>query len=88
MESLGVITKVTEPTAWVSSLVIIQKPDSDKLRVCLDPKELNAAISRPHYPSRRLEEILPEFVDAYPGSGGFLLRCMLSLETPWARGVD
>ena len=63
MESLG-ITKVTEPTAWVSSLVIIQKPDSDKLRVCLDPKGLNAAIRRPHYPSRILEEILPELVDA------------------------
>ena len=64
MESLGIITKFTEPTAWVSSLVIIQKSDSDKLRVCLDPKDLNAAILRPHYPSRTLEEILPELVDA------------------------
>jgi hypothetical protein len=62
MESLGIIIKVTEPTEWVSSLVIIQKPDSDKLRVCLDPKDLNTAILRPHYPSRTLQEILPEFV--------------------------
>ena len=64
MESLGIIKKVTEPTAWVSSLVIIQKPDSDKLRVCLDPRDLNVAIRRPHYPSRTLEEILPELVNA------------------------
>ena len=64
MESLGIITKVTEPTAWVSSLVLIQKPDSDKLRVCLDPRSLNEAILRPHYPSRTLEEILPELVGA------------------------
>ena len=45
-------------------MVIIQKPDSDKLRVCLDPRDLNVAILRPHYPSRTLEEILPELVNA------------------------
>ncbi|CAB4023054.1 Hypothetical predicted protein, partial [Paramuricea clavata] len=64
MESLGITKKVTEPTAWVSSLVIIQKPDSGKLRICLDPGDLNVAILRPHYTSRTLEEILPELVNA------------------------
>ena len=37
MESLGVISKVTEPTDWVSSLVIVHKPDG-RIRVCLNPK--------------------------------------------------
>ena len=42
MEETGVIIKVTEPTDWVSSLVVVEKPKG-KLRVCLDPRDLNAA---------------------------------------------
>ena len=38
-ESLGVTSKVTEPTDWVSSLVIVHKPDG-RIRVCLYPKDL------------------------------------------------
>lgn len=63
MEGLEIITKVTEPTEWVSSLVV-KKPESGKLRVCLDPKDLNRAILRPHYPSRTLEDILPDLSGA------------------------
>lgn len=43
MEELGVIHKVDEPTRWVSSLVVVQKPNG-KIRVCLDPRDLNKAI--------------------------------------------
>ncbi|XP_062603293.1 uncharacterized protein K02A2.6-like [Saccostrea cucullata] len=60
MESAQIITKVTEPTAWVNSLVVTTKPASGKLRVCLDPMELNKAIMRPHYPMRTLDDILPQ----------------------------
>ena len=35
MESLGVIDTVTEPTDWVNSLVVVQKPNG-KIRVCFD----------------------------------------------------
>lgn len=45
MVSLGVIESVTEPTDWVSSLVYCRKPNG-RLRVCLDPKDLNKAIKR------------------------------------------
>ena len=31
----GIITPVTEPTKWVSSLVLVNKPE--KLRICIDP---------------------------------------------------
>ena len=37
-----VITPVTEPTNWVSSLVLVNKPD--KLRICIDPQDLNKAL--------------------------------------------
>ena len=43
MEELGVIHKVDKPTRWVSSLVVVQKPNG-KIRVCLDPRDLNKAI--------------------------------------------
>ncbi|XP_056880704.1 uncharacterized protein LOC130521067 isoform X1 [Takifugu flavidus] len=51
MEKQQVIIKVTEPTEWVNSMVAAEKPRTGKLRVCLDPKDLNKAIKRPHYPS-------------------------------------
>ena len=43
MENTGVINKVTTPTDWVNSLVVVEK-ENGKLRICLDPKDLNAAI--------------------------------------------
>ena len=57
-----VITEVTEPTAWVNSIVCNVKETSDgkkKVRLCLDPKDLNKNIPREHYYSRTIDEILP-----------------------------
>ncbi|XP_055388193.1 uncharacterized protein LOC129616589 [Condylostylus longicornis] len=48
MENLKVITKVSEPTEWVNSVVLVEKPNKT-LRVCLDPRNLNEAIMRPHF---------------------------------------
>ena len=48
MVSQEVITPVTMPTPWVSSLVVVPKKDG-RLRLCLDPKALNRAIQREHY---------------------------------------
>jgi hypothetical protein len=42
LSELGIIVKVDYPTEWVNSLVIVEKPNG-KLRLCLDPKELNQA---------------------------------------------
>ncbi len=52
-----IISKVTEPTDWVNSIVVVEKPKTGKLRVCLDPKALNEAIRRPHYPSPTLDDV-------------------------------
>ena len=52
----GVIPPVTEPTEGVSQMVVTQKKDSDAIRICIDPKDLNEAIQRKHYPMRTFEE--------------------------------
>ncbi|KAL1446524.1 hypothetical protein WDU94_012395 [Cyamophila willieti] len=56
MEKMKVITKVTEPTLWLNSVVLVSKPDSS-LRVCLDPKPLNNEIIRARYPLPTIEEV-------------------------------
>ena len=58
----GIITPVTTPTPWISNLVAIKKPG--KLRVCIDPRELNHAIRRPKYQMPILDEILPGLSNA------------------------
>ncbi|GFS92946.1 hypothetical protein TNCV_1886121 [Trichonephila clavipes] len=45
MVEAGIISKVEEPTEWVSNMVVITSPK--KLRICLDPRPLNKAIQRP-----------------------------------------
>lgn len=63
LEKGGQLVKVTEPTEWVSSLVVIRKPNG-KLRICLDPTNLNKAIKRHHYPMPCIEEIIPQLNNA------------------------
>ena len=56
IEELRVIDTVTEPTDWVSNIVFNQKSNG-KLRSCLDSKDLNKAVKRPHYRTPTLEEV-------------------------------
>ncbi|KAK2704438.1 hypothetical protein QYM36_016737 [Artemia franciscana] len=56
LELLGVIEKVTKPTQWVNSLVLVRKADGS-LRICLDPVDLNRAIERLHYPIPLFDEV-------------------------------
>ena len=51
-----IIEAVEKPTAWISSMVVITKKDS-KLRICLDPKDLNRAIRRENYQLPTIEDI-------------------------------
>ena len=55
MVASDVSTPVTEPTEWVSSMLVIVKPK--KLRICLDPRHLNKAIRREHYQLPTVEEV-------------------------------
>ena len=42
MEQMGVIEKVMDPSDWISSMVVVQRPG--KLRICIDPKYWNHAL--------------------------------------------
>ena len=57
LQSQQVIAPVTCPTEWISSLVVVSKRDSTKLRICLDAKDLNRAIRREHYPLPTTEDV-------------------------------
>ncbi len=63
MERLGVLEKVESPTEWVSSMVTVLK-SSGKLRLCIDPKDLNSAIKREHYPMLTIEEVVSRMPQA------------------------
>ena len=64
MENDQNIVKVDEPTDWVNSLVVVEKPQTGKLRICLDPKALNEAIRRPHYPMYTLDDVMCKLTKA------------------------
>ena len=63
MEEQDVIEKVTEPTDWVNSLVVVEKPNG-KLRICLDPRNLNKAVKRPHYTMPTLDDAVSKMAGA------------------------
>jgi hypothetical protein len=70
MEEKGVAEKVDGPTEWVNSTVIIEKPNSDKLRICLDPRPLNQAIKREHFKTPTIEEIATCVAGLYSDQAG------------------
>ena len=58
-----IITAVEEPTDWVNSIVsnIKETPEGKKkIRLCLDPKDLNKNLRREHYYTRTIDELLPQ----------------------------
>ena len=56
MEKLGVIVRREQPTEWVNSLVVVQKLNG-AVRLCIDPRDLNAAMKRSHYPMMTVDEV-------------------------------
>jgi hypothetical protein len=62
MEEARIIEKVTKPSDWISSMVVVKTPK--KLRICLDPSDLNTALKRSHYLLPTVEEILPRLNEA------------------------
>ena len=52
-------TPVTEPTSRVSALLVVQKPAGQGVRICMDPKFLNAALQRSTQYMQTIDDILP-----------------------------
>jgi hypothetical protein len=63
MEQNGYITKVNTPTEWVSSMVVSMK--NDKIRICLDPSDLNKVVKRAHHPMKTVEDIVTNIPNAH-----------------------
>ena len=63
----GILEEVKEHTDWVNSYVIVEKDTGNqhapnhtvkkKLRICLDPRDLNEALEREPYHTRPVDEI-------------------------------
>ena len=63
----GMLEEVKEHTNWVNSYVIVEKDTGNqhvpnhtvkkKLRICLDPRDLNEALEREPYHTRSVDEI-------------------------------
>jgi len=62
LEQMEVLAKVTEPTPWISNMVAVKT--STKLRVCLDPQELNKAVIRNHYRMPTIDDVAPKLNNA------------------------
>ena len=62
MEKEGHLAKVMQPTDWVNSMVVSSR--GEKIRICLDPADLNKAVKREHYAIPTVEEIVAKIPDA------------------------
>ena len=60
---LKVITPVDSPTDWITATVVTIKEDGS-IRLCIDPKQLNKALKRNHYPLLTIDDILPDLPGA------------------------
>ncbi|CAH2097604.1 unnamed protein product [Euphydryas editha] len=95
MVKLDVIKPETEPTPAVSPMVVVRQ--KGKIRICIDPSDVNKNILRRHFPLATIEEISADI----KGSKFFaLLDCtkgfwqiklsertqkILTFATPWGR---
>lgn len=59
----GIIERTEEPTEWVHPIVVAQKSDG-AVRICMDPRELNKVIRRPHFQMPTQETIFSELQGA------------------------
>jgi len=59
----GIIEPVSEPTPWVSALLVATKPDGS-LRICIDPRKLNKALCRATYLMPTIDDVLTQLTGA------------------------
>ena len=63
MESMGVISKVDEPTPWCAGMVVVLKTNG-KVRICVDLKPLNENVLREVHPLPKVDETLAQLAGA------------------------
>ena len=63
MESLGVISRVDQPTPWCAGMVVVPKKNGD-IRICVDLKPLNSNVLREVHPLPTVDETLAQLCGA------------------------
>ena len=63
MESMGVISKVLEPTPWCAGMVVVPKK-SGNVRICVDLKPLNRSVLRETHPIPKVDDTLAQLTGA------------------------
>ena len=63
METMGVISKVDEPTPWCAGMVVVPKKNG-KVRICVDLKPLNENVLREVHPLPKVDETLAQLAGA------------------------
>ncbi len=93
----GIIAPQTEPTEWVSPLVIVRKPNRRGFRLCVDLTKLNRFVRRPtplRTPRDAVAEIngSAEWFSALDASDGYFqialkpsCQHLTTFATPWGR---
>ena len=96
MVARGAIAKVDVPTKWVNSMVIAKRANG-RVRICLDPHDLNKAVQREHYAPPILQDIIHQLngsdtftkLDAKDGYWHIKLdeqsSYLTTFNTPWGR---
>ena len=92
----GILQPVDVPTNWISSTVVVKKSNG-KIRLCIDPKLLNAALKRNHYSLPVIDDLLPllaktKFLSVVDARNGFWhvqldneSSFLTTFGTPWGR---
>ena len=53
-----IIEEVKGPTEWLSHVVVVPKPNSEDIRICVDMRKPNIAIQRTRHVTPTLDELL------------------------------
>ena len=95
MVKMNILKPVTQPTPAVSPLVIVKS--GDRVRLCLDPTDINKVIKRRHFPLKTVEDIAArigkaKFFTLLDAKKGFWQLKVtkrtseyLTMNTPWGR---
>ena len=63
METLGVISKIDEPTDWCAGMVVVPKPGNG-VRICVDLTRLNRYVKRERHILPSVDQVLAQIGDA------------------------
>ncbi|XP_032791650.1 uncharacterized protein K02A2.6-like [Daphnia magna] len=92
----GIIIPVSEPTDWVSRMLVVSKADGD-VRIVLDHSNLNKAVLRPHFSVPTVEQLFAKigkakFFCSLDAAQGFYQiplseesSFLCTMATPWGR---